>query len=71
MIIDCITDIAHVQLDDNSFLVVKVGNDQRPATAEDIENVQKNIEGLGLKGLKCLVTHHVVDFKVYACDKGH
>ena len=71
MIIDCITDIAHVQLDENSFLVVKVGDDQHPATTQDIEDVHKSIETLGLKNLKCLVTHHAVDFRVYACDKGH
>ena len=70
MIIDCISDIEHLEMDDNSFLLVRVGNERRPASIEDIEHIKKCITELNLPNLKCLVTHHAVDFQVFTYPKG-
>lgn len=69
MIVDCISEIEHLVLEDGSFLIVKVGSDKRPATDMDIEDVKKCIENLQIPNLKCLVTHHNIDFKLYSCNK--
>lgn len=70
MIIDCISEIEHVKIEDGSFLIVKVGSDTWPATTADIEDVKKSIIDLGIPDLKCLVTHSSVDFKLFTCSKG-
>ncbi len=67
---DLKTKIEHIKVKDNSFLVVKVGSDNRPATQEDIEQVQKKLkECLGDKfpDLPVIVTHHCMDVKLYTC----
>ena len=33
---------------EGTFLLVKVGSESRPATAADIEDIKKNLEGLGI-----------------------
>lgn len=71
MIIDCISEIEHLKIEDGDFLVVKVGSDDRPATHQDLIDIQDGIAALKLDNLKYLVTHHLVDFKLYSCDKGH
>ena len=47
----------------NKLLVVKVGNDERPAGKQDIKDVRKQIKK-ALRENKPLVTHHAVDFVV-------
>lgn len=70
MIIDCITDIKSMDIDECSFVLVKVGSDSRPATERDIQDIMKSIQDLKLEQkVKFLITHHDVDFKLYACNK--
>ena len=64
MIIDCISEIQQLKMDDESFLLVRVGTDQRPASIADIDDMKKWIAELNLPNLKYLVTHHFVDFQV-------
>lgn len=62
--------IDHIKIRDNSFLVVKVGSDDRPATEEDIKLVQEGFEeALGDKfpDLPVVVTHHNIDVALYTC----
>ena len=56
-----------IDMDDLSkgktLLVVKVGTDDRPASEQDIENVQKSLLQILPKGSFCVVTHHAIDFQ--------
>jgi len=52
---------------ENKFLHVKVGNENRPASDEDINTVQAQIEELLTDhDIRCLVyvSHHAVDIRV-------
>lgn len=52
---------------EGKFLLVKVGNKNRPATAEDIKKTQDHISFLFKKNnVNCLafVTHHCVEVEV-------
>lgn len=51
----------------NSFLVIKVGSAERPATAEDIKEVQTKFAELGEKfpNLPIIVTHRCIDVQLY------
>lgn len=55
------------QLKDN-LLIIKVGNKDKPATKEDIDNVLDTLKqclaDLDLKDTHILVTHHAVDFEM-------
>lgn len=54
------------------LLVVKIGNDQRPASSEDIKEF-KRIMGKELKWSKkfeLLITHHAVQFEIWGNNKG-
>ena len=62
--------IDHIKVKDNSFLIVRIGSEDRPASTEDIEQVQKAMEkALGSKfpDLPVIVTHHCMDVKLYTC----
>ncbi len=70
MIVDCISEIEYLKIEDGSFLVVKIGSDDRPASTQDIEDVQNCIKKLNMPKLRYLVTHHLVDFQVIkVCEK--
>jgi len=57
--IPCATSMAPT---DGGFLLVRVGSDYRPATAEDIKDVQESISKLCNKDeFNCLVSHHAID----------
>jgi hypothetical protein len=47
------------------LVIVKVGNEDRPACPDDIKNMLKQIKS-ALAGTKCrlLVTHHAVEIEV-------
>jgi hypothetical protein len=49
----------------NKLLIVKVGNDERPAGPKDIKDTKKVFKK-ALKGVKCriLVTHHALSVRV-------
>ena len=52
---------------EGKFLLVKVGTDQRPATSEDIEDVQSRLVTLlENNNVNCLafVTHHAVEVSI-------
>jgi hypothetical protein len=49
------------------FIVIKVGNDQRPATDEDIEEIEKKFgELMKMDNINCsvFVTHHAIQVEV-------
>lgn len=67
---DLKTKIDHIKIKDNSFLIVKVGSDPRPATDDDLKQIQETFEkSLGDKfpDLPIVVTHHCMDVKLYTC----
>jgi len=45
------------------ILVVKVGSDNRPATKEDLEDVEKQIKKALEDPDPILVTHHNIEFQ--------
>lgn len=48
------------------FVHVTVGNNERPATSDDIQDIQEKLENLAeSNGIECLffVTHHAVEVK--------
>jgi hypothetical protein len=47
----------------NRLVVVKVGNDDRPAGPKDIKDMKKKIKK-ALKKNRILVTHHAVEFEI-------
>ena len=60
--------IERLGIDEDSFLVVKVGSDDRPATQQDIDLMKKDIEAVikpKWPTLPVLVTHHDVELEVY------
>lgn len=48
--------------------IVKVGNDQRPASQEDIDNVQEELATIANDPNLTLVTHHAFDFEFYGAS---
>jgi len=53
---------------EGKFLLVRVGNDKKPATQEQIDNVESSLLGLFEKNnVNCLtfVTHHAVDVTIF------
>lgn len=67
---DLKTKIDHIKIKDNSFLVVRIGSEDRPASNDDIEQTKKALEkALGSKfpDLPVIVTHHCMDVKLYTC----
>lgn len=49
------------------LLIVKVGNDERPAGPDDIRDMKKKLKKFqekarSLRGYDIIVTHHAVDF---------
>jgi len=62
-------DITIQKYDDieGKFLLVKVGTDSRPATGEDIKEIEnKLVDLLEENNVNCLafVTHHAVEFEI-------
>lgn len=56
----------------NSFLVVKIGSNDRPATEKDIEKHQEIMkQALGEKfpDLPIIVTHHNFDLQLYTIQE--
>ena len=52
---------------DGKFLLVKVGNEKRPATDDDILDIETKLTGLlNENNIKCLafVTHHAIEIEV-------
>ena len=52
---------------DGKFLLVNVGNEERPATPEDIFQMEESLKALFAEhGVRCmfLVTHHAVSAKI-------
>jgi hypothetical protein len=53
---------------DGKFIHIKVGNEMRPATDQDIAETEEKItEIIDSNKIKCIVfvTHHAVDINVY------
>jgi very-short-patch-repair endonuclease len=48
--------------------IVKVGNDQRPASQEDLDNVQEELAAIANDPNLTLVTHHAFDFEYYGAS---
>ncbi|MHA2279937.1 MAG: hypothetical protein ACXAC5_03550 [Promethearchaeota archaeon] len=76
-IIDLISEIEHVNVTDHSFMIVKVGTEDRPATTTDIENIRQDMKQLfddvrklnpDFPRIACLITHHAVEFKLFTCQ---
>ena len=42
--------------------MVKIGNDNRPASEEDLETMQEELSNVAMDPLLTIVTHHAVDF---------
>lgn len=61
---NCVSKIEHTTIEDGSFLAVKVGSDDRPASRQDIKDIQEGLDALRINNLKHFVTHHNVDFKL-------
>lgn len=73
MVIDLITEMNHIAVGDNSFLIVKIGDDNRPATLQDIKDVKDELARClspRFPDLPVIVTHHNIEFKLYTCNKG-
>ncbi len=59
--------IEHLKIQDNSFLLVKIGSDSRPACTQDLEDIEKVLdELLGKKfpDLPVVVTYHSVNMEI-------
>jgi hypothetical protein len=78
-IIDLVSEIDHIKVTDQSFFIIKVGSDDRPASDCDIDDVKKLLQEFfeeirdinpEFPEIPCLITHHNVDFKLYSCAKG-
>jgi hypothetical protein len=55
---------------DEGFLLVRVGSDSRPATQDDIEDIQAAMKDIKvLEGKDVLVTHHSIDVQWVAFNK--
>lgn len=46
------------------LIIVKLGNDDRPASQEDINAMAKTLKKALRKGKNVVVTHHAVSFEV-------
>lgn len=46
------------------LIIVKLGNETRPASQEDIDALAKTIKKAIRKGKNVVVTHHAVSFEV-------
>lgn len=52
---------------EGKFLLVKVGNENRPASKEDIQEIQDNLINLfEINNVNCLafVTHHAIEMEI-------
>ena len=61
-------EIKNLSTIEGKFLLVRVGNDKKPATQEQIDNVESSLLGLFEKNnVNCLtfVTHHAVDVTIF------
>ena len=56
-------DIQVTKVTQGDLLVIRVGNDSRPAGPEDLKAIQKQLQISGVDGLTA-VTHHAIDFFV-------
>jgi len=54
-------DVSELPLD-SQLIIVKVGTEDRPASEEDINQVEEEIKALNLP-CTFLVTHHAIEFK--------
>lgn len=45
------------------LIIVKLGNDDRPASQEDIDAMAKTLKKAFKKGKNVVVTHHAVSFE--------
>ena len=45
----------------NGFIIIKIGNDERPAGPEDIETVENQIEQTLMDPELTIITHHAFD----------
>lgn len=50
------------------IIIVKVGNDKRPASQEDIDTVAKNLKKAFKKGKNVVVTHHAITFETISVN---
>lgn len=66
---DMKNEIDHIKVEDNSFLLVKIGSETRPASEDDIKDAKKLFQELREKfpELTVLITHHNMDVKLYTC----
>ena len=46
----------------DEILVVKVGTDERPASEDDIKEIQLLLAQAAANKSLCIVTHHAIDF---------
>lgn len=52
------------------LILIKLGDDNRPATQKDIDNLRKDIKKAIKKGKSIMITHHAVSIeKVLFKDK--
>ena len=58
------TSITIPATNEDELLIVKVGSEERPASDEDIEYIQKLLVKCRESNAGCLVTHHAVSFEV-------
>lgn len=67
---DLKTKIDHIKIKANSFLVVKVGTDARPASKADLDDVivvfKEMLDGK-FPDLPVIVTHSSIDVQLFTC----
>lgn len=62
--------IDHIEIENNSFLIVKVGSDDRPAAQEDIDLIEKVFKKAlddNFPRLPVIVTHHNIVVELHTC----
>jgi len=50
------------------FIIVKLGNEDRPASQEDIDAMAKSLKKAIKKGKNIVITHHAIEFERVPLD---
>lgn len=50
------------------LIIVKLGNEDRPASQEDIDNLAKSLKKAIKKGKNIVITHHAIEFERVPLD---
>lgn len=66
---DMKNEIDHIKVEDNSFLLVKIGSETRPASENDIKDAKKLFQELREKfpELTVIITHHSISVELHTC----